>query len=90
MIAPRERWQIPPNLWAWLAASLVGVVLTFGANVLYTNTVAREQTGTERALCELLRVLGAGPTPPAGPAGDRARTVIPLMKDLERSACREG
>lgn len=53
-----------------------------------------DQRATEReldelrgAVCGVTEVLGGGPTPAAGPAGDRARAAIPRMRALRDAAC---
>lgn len=96
MTAPPRRWEIPPRVWALLASIAGGVfVLAVVAGV----TQWRNQQVTQhqlddlrRDLCSLTTDLAGGPTPAAGPAGDRARALRPKMDALRQTTCgkREG
>lgn len=96
MTAPPRRWEIPPRMWALLASLIVGVVVLAGvagvAQWRNQRDTQHQLDDLRGAMCELTEVLSGGPTPAAGPAGDRARALAPKIDALRRTSCgkREG
>lgn len=90
MTAP-VRWEVPPKVWALLASLVAGVLVLF-AVFSVTAWVAqrandRRDTQLRRDLCEVTGAL-AVPTPlPTGPAGERARVLVPKMDALRKTSC---
>lgn len=72
------------------ALSILAVIV---AGVSYTNYVQRQADRrhdkivreSEQKWCELLTIITSGPTPPPGPAGERARVVSAELDKLRRS-----
>lgn len=95
MTAPvRVRWVVPPTVWTLLFSLVAGVLVLFA---VFGLAAWRNQQATDRDLrqlradlCDVTKGLSGGPTPAAGPAGDRARDLIPKMQRLQRNSCREG
>lgn len=90
-------------MWALLASIAGGVlVLAVVAGVAQwrnqqelddnQRTTQHQLDDLRRDLCALTTGLAGGPTPAAGPAGDRARALAPKMDALRRTTCdmREG
>jgi hypothetical protein len=48
---------------------------------------AERDAEQDKAMCELIRALTAGPAPAPGPAGDRGRALLPLMTAVRDSVC---
>jgi hypothetical protein len=69
------------------AVSLVAIV---AAGVWYTGYVQRQADErhnqivreSEQKWCELLAIITGGPTPPPGPAGERARVISAALAQL--------
>lgn len=89
-----NRWEIPRKVWLTLTSLVAGVVVLFavaGFNQwIDQHENSRRDADLRAVLCDLTKVLSGGPAPLPGPAGDRARAVIPRMDALQKTVCREG
>ncbi len=85
------RWAIPKNVWAILLSWGLAVVLLAGLFAYWQGREAanerRHNREQDRAMCELVTALQGGPTPPPGPAGDRARELIPKIEAVRKATC---
>jgi hypothetical protein len=90
----RTRGELSARVWLLLVSVIGGVLVLVAVFVLAMwRTQAengRRDADLRRDLCALLTVQTV-PTPiPTGPAGDRARALIPRIDALKRTTCERG
>jgi hypothetical protein len=83
--------RAPVSIWLSLISLVLGVFVLGGvfALAMWRNQVEdhKRDAAQDKAMCELIRALTAGPAPAPGPAGDRARALLPLMTAVRDSVC---
>lgn len=80
MTTPPERWAIPKSVWLILLSWGLAVLVISGilSAWIWTNQIKAERA-KDRAMCVMIDLITAGPTPPPGSTGDRARAVTGAM-----------
>lgn len=75
----------------WLVIFTVVVALALSGLLVRQwmshREMERQLHDLREAVCGVVEIPLAGPTPPPGPAGDRSRAAIPQYRALERAAC---
>lgn len=86
--------KLPRTVYAILLSWGVAVLLLAGLFAFWISTNDREarerdraiQREQNRAMCQIVQVIITGPTPVAGPDGDRARAVLAGARSFHNSA----
>lgn len=88
---PEVRWDIPKNVWVVLVGWGLAVLILaglFSLRMEMNQRSARERDAEQdRAMCELVTSIQGGPSPPPGPAGDRARDIITKIDRVRKATC---
>ena len=92
-VASRVRWDIPKNVWIVLVGWGLAVLILaglFSLRMEMNQRDARERDAEQdAAMCELVTSIQGGPSPPPGPAGDRARVIIAKIERVRQATCNE-
>jgi hypothetical protein len=72
-----ETWAIPRRVWFILLSWGLAVLILAGLFSFWIYRVEREK---DQAMCAMIQIIMSGPTPVAGPEGDRGRAIIASME----------
>lgn len=86
-----EVWEIPRRVWFILLSWGVAVLVLAGLFSVWIWQTGREadkaaaeaKLRQDRAMCAMIDVFLQGPEPPAGPVGDRSRSVRAGMQNYQ-------
>jgi hypothetical protein len=88
-----EVWEIPRRVWFILLSWGLGVLVIasllswwiYRTNEQADQRAALVKLQQDRAMCAMIDIILSGPEPPAGPAGERARSVRSGMLAYEKT-----